>query len=92
MSNKMTLAELGRVLTRNKFALVEKTKFVTVSDLMKKLSPPKGGCCAPKSSCGPKAAAAEPQESGSGMMQMAAAAIIGMGIGATALFLAMKNK
>lgn len=93
MSNKMTLSELGRVLTRNKFALVEKTKFVTVSDLMKKLSPPqpKGGCCATKS-CGPKPKPAAVEESSSGMMQMAAAAVIGMGIGAAGLFLAMKNK
>lgn len=88
MSNSMTLSELGRVLTRNKFALVEKTKFVTVSDLMKKLSPPKpkGGCC------GPKPAAPQEDSNDSGMMQMAAAAVIGMGIGAAALFLAMKNK
>ena len=92
MSKSMTLSELGRVLTRNKFALVEKTKFVTVSDLMQKLSPPKpkGGCCATKK-CGPKPAAA-PEESSTGMMQMAAAAVIGMGVGVTALFLAGKNK
>jgi len=38
VSAKVTLNELGRILTRNKFALVEKTKFVTTSDLLKKVA------------------------------------------------------
>ena len=39
MSGNITLAELGRILARNKFALVEKTKFVTTSDLLSKIAP-----------------------------------------------------
>ena len=34
MSSTVTLDELGRVLARNKFALVDETKFVTISDLL----------------------------------------------------------
>lgn len=37
VSNSVTLNELGRILTRNKFALVDGHKFVTTSDLLKKL-------------------------------------------------------
>jgi predicted transcriptional regulator len=55
VSGSVTLAELGRILARNRFALVDKTKFVTTSDLLNKIAPkkPAKACCkpAPKDSC-----------------------------------------
>lgn len=41
VSGSVTLAELGRILVRNRFALVDKTKFVTTSDLIDKLQAPR---------------------------------------------------
>ena len=95
VSTAVSLDELARILTRNKFALVNKTKFVTTSDLLKKISPAKGGCCSKP--CGKKAdgsaASGSAASEGSGdLMKMAAAAIIGMGVAAVGTFLAMKNK
>ena len=50
------LDELGRVLIRNGFVLVNKTKFCTTTDLLKVINPPepmnKGGCGG--GPCGPK--------------------------------------
>ena len=91
VSTAVTLDELARILTRNKFALVNKTKFVTSSDLLKKISPAKGGCCGGKP-CGKKAEVSAASQGSGDSMKMAAAALIGMGIAAVGTFLAMKNK
>lgn len=90
VSTAVTLDELARILTRNKFALVNKTKFVTSSDLLKKISPAKGGCCSKP--CGKKAEGSAASQGSGDSMKMAAAALIGMGIAAVGTFLAMKNK
>jgi len=86
----VTLDELARILTRNHFALVNKTKFVTSSDLLKKISPAKGGCCSKP--CGKKAEVSAASQGSGDSMKMAAAALIGMGVAAVGTFLAMKNK
>ena len=89
VSSTISLDELGRILARNKFALVEQTKFVTTSDLLKKISPPKA---AAKNQVTPD----EPSESntprGSSMITVAAASMAGMSIAALGTFLAMKHK
>lgn len=38
-SKNITLAELGRILARNKFAIVDEVKFVTTTDLLNKVCP-----------------------------------------------------
>lgn len=88
VSSTISLDEMSRILNRNKFALIEKTKFVTTSDLLKKISN-KDSCCKPKPQ---ESAAQEASSEGSGMMQMAAAAVVGAGLAAVGTFLAMKNK
>jgi hypothetical protein len=90
VSTAVSLDELARILTRNKFALVNKTKFVTTSDLLKKISPAKGGCCSKP--CGKKADGSAASEGSGDLMKMTAAAIIGMGVAAVGTFLAMKSK
>ena len=77
----MSLDELGRILARNGFAIVDKKKFVTTSDLLNKISP---------SATPAKAAGGN---DGGSMLQMAAAAVVGMGVAAVGTFLLMnKNK
>lgn len=81
-----TLNELGRILSRNGFALVDKTKFVTTSDLLAKISPV-SPCCLPAKNDVPASG------DGSNMLQLAAAAVIGMGVAAFGTFMMMnKNK
>ena len=75
----MSLDELGRILARNGFAIVDKKKFVTTSDLLNKISP----ASTPSK---PKAAA-----EGGSMLQMAAAAVVGMGVAAIGTMLLMKK-
>ena len=40
VSSSVTLDELGRILSRNKFALVEGNRFVTTTDLLKAYAKP----------------------------------------------------
>lgn len=40
VSGSITLDELSRILVRNRFALVDNTKFVTTNDLLDKLQAP----------------------------------------------------
>lgn len=84
VSNGTTLDELARVLARNRFALVEKTKFVTTSDIMKKISPPTAQPADAKT--------ASVAEGGCCKVKLAAAAVVGVGIAALGTFLVMKNK
>ena len=83
----MTLDELARILTRNRFALVNKTKWVTTSDLLKKVCPSAGKG---------QAVASTPRGDGEGgapsALRMAAAAASGMVLAGVGTFLAMKNK
>jgi len=85
------LNELGRILSRNNFALVDDEKFVTTSDLLKKMAPVKDSCCNADGSCNKEEPAAN--GGGSNMLQLAASAAIGMGVAAAATFMAMsKNR
>mmetsp|Transcript_9998 Transcript_9998/g.12558 ORF Transcript_9998/g.12558 Transcript_9998/m.12558 type:complete len:86 (+) Transcript_9998:1387-1644(+) len=58
VSGTISLDELGRILARNRFALVDKTKFVTTTDLLKKLAPQDEDCA--KGCCGDNAEAEVP--------------------------------
>ena len=78
VSSNITLNELGRILHRNRFALVDETKWVTATDLLKEFQPTTS-----KSSSG----------GGFGSMgTMAAAAVVGLGVAAAGAFLWMKNR
>ena len=77
--------ELGRVLSRNQFALVDKTKFVTTTDLLNKISSGGGEVT------GGKKSASTDDGNGGGLLQMATAAVLGMGVAAVATFLVMKS-
>ena len=79
------LDELGRVLVRNGFVLVNKTKFCTTTDLLKVINPPepsKGGCCGPKNGGAQKQTAAADNSGDSSMLTMAASFVIGAGLAA----------
>ena len=90
VSGSLSLDEMGRILARNHFALVDGKKFITTSDMLKKVSPP-----TTKS-----AAAAAPVEAAQdselpkevGMFKFAAAAVVGMGVAGLGTFLAMNKK
>jgi len=84
VSLTVSLDEMGRVLVRNKFALVNKTKFITQSDLLKKLTP------VPVEAV-PVEAEAKSSARGS-MMTMAATTVAGMGVAAIGTFLFMKKQ
>ena len=83
VSTAVSLDELARILARNKFALVNKTKWVTTSDLLKKVCPSasKGSVFGGSSDGG-----------ASSTFRMAAAAASGMVLAGVGTFLAMKNK
>ena len=86
-----TLSELGRVLARNKFALVNKTKFVTTSDLLRKVAPvaaAAGGCCAQETCCDEPSS--KPASAEIGAAKMLASAVVGMSMAALGTFLIMK--
>ena len=85
-----TLSELGRVLARNKFALVNKTKFVTTSDLLRKVAPvaAAGGCCAQETCCDEPSS--KPASAEIGAAKMLASAVVGMSMAALGTFLLMK--
>ncbi len=90
VSKSVTLNEMGRILARNKFALVEGEKFITTSDLLKVLGDSDGKAeddCA-KGCCGDEPAA---KSESTGTRTMAAAAV-GVGVAAIGAFFAMKNK
>ena len=98
VSKSVSLNELGRILSRNSFALVEDDKFVTSSDLLNKISPQAGdeSCCTPvgctltKPADDPPATASN--QGGSNMLQMAAATVVGMGVAAFGTFMLMNSK
>ena len=77
VSGTTTLNELGRILHRNRFALVDETKWVTSSDLLNEFQ------AKPSGSGGSK---------GAGWGAMAAAAVLGAGVAAAGAFLWMKQK
>ncbi len=96
-----TLSELGRVLARNKFALVNKTKFVTTSDLLKKVAPLEvsatEGCYTPAqetTSCCKKEETepcCKPASTESGKTKMLASAVVGVSMAALGTFFLMKH-
>ncbi len=90
VSKSVTLNEMGRILVRNKFALVEGEKFITTSDLLKVLgdSDEKAEADCAKGCCGDKPAA-KSESTGTKTM---AAAVVGVGVAAIGAFFAMKNK
>ena len=100
VSNNITLDEMGRILARNKFALVEKTKFVTTTDLLKMIEPPSiktpsKKSCAEKNCCDDspsKAAAAAPSSGGSSTMDLVAAAVVGAAVAAAATVTYMRSQ
>ena len=93
VSKSVTLNELGRILSRNSFALVEGDKFVTSSDLLNKISPKAGeDCCTPAGCTLTKQPEASNQAAGNNMLQMAAAAMVGMGVAALGTFMLMNSK
>ena len=85
VSKSVTLDELGRILARNRFALVEKTKFVTTSDLLKKIAPK----AAAKKASGE---ASRTESTGPCNLKLAAAALVGMGVAAVGTFLFIKKQ
>lgn len=95
VSNEITLNELGRILTRNKFALVDKTKFVTSSDLLKEVVGKTGASAAiAKSSVQPQNkpqdANGDDQQS-SLMMKVGLTAALGMTAAAAFVFTQKKQ-
>ena len=85
VSMRISLNELSRVLDRNKFALVERTKFVTSSDLISKLERELLDGEAKHERNGKATASGQ-----STFTRMATATAIGMGIGAMASLLWLK--
>ena len=75
VSGSVKLNELGRILTRNGFALVDKTKFVTTDDLVEKLSPKKS----------------QPSDGGSSMLNLAATFVAGAAMAAAATFMLLNK-
>ena len=94
VSLTVTIDELGRILSRNKFALVNKTKFVTTSDLLKKYAPVAAAapsCCVEEEPAS-AAASATPRDGSTSMMTMAATTVAGMGVAALGTFMFMKKQ
>ena len=87
VSNGTTLDEMGRILARNRFALVEKTKFITTTDLLKTVVPAQGSCDISKTP-----GSSNSSSQGSSVLGFAASAIMGAGLAAAATFFLMKNK
>ena len=118
VSSSTTLNELNRVLTRNRFVLVEKKYMVTTTDLLKVLGePPMPGTPTKAETwidqkqhkeerefATPKTAASTPgsnyeedgasenEKSDSLGLKLAAAAIGGMGVAATAAYVLMRQQ
>ena len=98
VSKNITLAELGRILARNKFAIVDEVKFVTTTDLLNKVCPKEekkaeSSCCKKeKAEATPETPATPPDSarSSSSVMKMAAATV-GVGIMAVGGMLMMKQ-
>lgn len=97
VSKNITLAELGRILARNKFAIVDEVKFVTTTDLLNKVCPKEEkkaeSCCKKeKAEATPETPATPPDSarSSSSVMKMAAATV-GVGIMAVGGMLMMKQ-
>ena len=90
VSGGTSLDELGRILARNRFALVEKTKFVTTTDLLARIQPPAAEEQTKGAGAKDKAASDTPS-GGSSMLGMAATAMIGAAIGAAASFVFAKK-
>ena len=94
----VSLDELGRVLARNKFALVNQTKFVTTSDLLKKVVPCDDLPAEAKSESDKKTTVSETAggpnelETGSGMTKIGMAATTVAGLGLAALGTLMYKK
>lgn len=91
VSKSVKLNEMGRILARNKFALVEGEKFITTSDLLKVLGEEPDAKaeedCA-KGCCGDT----PPAKSENTSTKTMAAAVVGVGVAAIGAFFAMKNK
>ena len=91
VSKSVKLNEMGRILARNKFALVEGEKFITTSDLLKVLGEEPDAKeeedCA-KGCCGDK----PPTKSENTGTKTMAAAVVGVSVAAIGAFFAMKNK
>ena len=98
VSKNITLAELGRILARNKFAIVDEVKFVTTTDLLNKVCPKEekkaqSSCCKKKQADAAPATPetpATPPDSARSVMKMAAATV-GVGIMAVGGMLMMKQ-
>ena len=91
----VSLDELGRVLARNKFALVNQTKFVTTSDLLKKVVPCDDLPAEAKSESDKKTIVSETAggpETGGGMTRIGMAATTVAGLGLAALGTLMYKK
>ena len=91
VSGSISLDEMGRILARNSFALVDEKKFITTSDLLKKVSPSSAKPAAASSEPAKAAVASESSSDGS-LFKMAAAAVVGMGVAALGTFLVMNKK
>ena len=89
VSGGTSLDELGRILARNRFALVEKTKFVTTTDLLARIQPLAED--ETKKSEEKEQTTSEPPAGGSSMLGMAATAMIGAAIGAAASLVLAKK-
>ena len=95
VSLAVSLDELGRILARNRFALVNRSKFVTSSDLLQKVVP-KAEVAASESSPAIKVTAGGPEvqvsEGGPSMMKLAATTVAGLGVAALGTFMYMKKQ
>ena len=97
VSSKTTLAEMARILHRNKFAVVDEIKFITTSDLLKKICDPnvtelECDDYQPRKDKEKKVMAAKAETSAGGKSMVAvAAATVGMGVMAAGAFFMMKQ-
>ena len=92
VSSTITLNELGRILARNRFVLVEDKQIATVSDMLRILNQELGG---PKESPKKQEAVCTVVEStgeSAGGLKLAAVTLFGAALGASAAFFYLKNR
>ena len=97
VSSTAKLNELGRVLTRNRFVLVDKKYMVTSSDLLKLLSSRQKSSIVLNPTLKPIEQQPQPDTEKDGNcdgigLKLTGAALVGMGIAASATYLFMKQQ
>ena len=95
VSLTISLDELGRILARNRFALVNRSKFVTTTDLLQKIVPYAAavdGEAEDSTAVSETAGGPEANEGGASMMKLAATTVAGLGVAALGTFMYMKKQ